>query len=100
MSNIPIMARLRRRSRLAWMPFVMAQRYERGRVRPSATDPDIDVTDVIGGNVMPVDRAGQGAWSGQTAGLLIRRPRPARRPARRPKTRLATTASGAVTHST
>ena len=57
MSNTPIIARSRKRLRLCWSPFVLRlcwspfvipQGYELTRARPSATDPDIGMTDVTG----------------------------------------------------
>src|SRR6185437_6784041 len=48
MSNTPIIARSRRRLRLCWSPFVIPRGYELTLARPSATDPDIGMTDVTG----------------------------------------------------
>src|SRR6266536_1286200 len=48
MSNTTIIARSRKRLRPCWSPFVIPQRYEPIRARPSATDPDIGMTDVTG----------------------------------------------------
>src|SRR6266576_1438504 len=48
MSNTAIIARFRKWLRLCWSPFVIPQRYEPARARPSATDPDIGMTDVTG----------------------------------------------------
>src|SRR6266487_4032430 len=48
MSNTTIIARSRKRLRSCWSPFVIPQRYEPIRARPSATDPDIGMTDVTG----------------------------------------------------
>src|SRR6266576_623138 len=48
MSNTTIIARSRKRLRSCWSPFVISQRYEPIRARPSATDPDIGMTDVTG----------------------------------------------------
>src|SRR5581483_5776390 len=90
------------------------------RPGPSATDPDIDVTDVIDGAVTPVEPAGQGdsgpeGRPGQAAAQPVRR-LPVRRlpvrrlpvrrlpvrrlPARRRARTLAMTASGAAAHVT
>src|SRR5215813_7609598 len=57
MSNTTIIARSRKRLRLCWSPFVLRlcwspcvipQGYELTCTRPSATDPDIGMTDVTG----------------------------------------------------
>src|SRR6185437_273606 len=56
-SNTTIIARFRKWLRLCWSPFVLRlcwspfvipQGYEPTRPRPSATDPDIGMTDVTG----------------------------------------------------